>query len=541
MAFFSHLIHLLLELLGSMVSKWTLLTCLITLLIVKIVKYIQFQNRLPPGPRGVPFLGMLPFIKKEFHLTLFDFKEQYGKIFHMYMGQTPIVVISDHNMIKKAFAKGELAARPTTVFTDILGGYGVINIEGPLWKSQRSFLHKQKFGMKHWGTGSTQMEARVSQEVHYLLNSILAEKKSPFNPETILNCAISNVICSIVMSTRFHHDDPKFQRFMYLFNEGFRLFTTTGPLVFLPILKHYPGVNNTIEEIKKNRDEMLEFVRFIIQDHRDTFNPEAPRDLVDSYLMEMETAKEEGRNVFPECKDPETQLEQIILDLFSAGVETLDKTMMWAILHMLRNPTVCHKIQAELEQVVGKHRLPTLADMPSLHYTRASILEVMRRSTVVPTGVTHATTRTVEIEGHLIPKDSHVIPFLHGVHMDPELWDQPEEFKPERFINEEGKVQKPKHFMPFGAGQRMCLGDSLAEMELQLFFSSLLHVYDLESPADTPLPSLRGVAGATISPQSFEMSFVPRNVEALIISNAKSQSSKEAWSKHVRVYGSMHG
>jgi len=218
MAFFSHLIHLLLELLGSMVSKWTLLTCLITLLIVKIVKYIQFQNRLPPGPRGVPFLGMLPFIKKEFHLTLFDFKEQYGKIFHMYMGQTPIVVISDHNMIKKAFAKGELAARPTTVFTDILGGYGVINIEGPLWKSQRSFLHKQKFGMKHWGTGSTQMEARVSQEVHYLLNSILAEKKSPFNPETILNCAISNVICSIVMSTRFHHDDPKFQRFMYLFN-----------------------------------------------------------------------------------------------------------------------------------------------------------------------------------------------------------------------------------------------------------------------------------------------------------------------------------
>lgn len=125
--------------------------------------------------------------------------------------------------------------------------------------------------------------------------------------------------------------------------------------------------------------------------------------------------------------------------------------------------------------------------------------------------------------------------------MDSELWEEPEEFRPERFINEEGKVYKPKHFMPFGAGQRMCLGDSLAEMELQLFFSSLVHVYDIEYPADTPLPSLRGVAGATLSPQAFEISFTPRNVEALIISNAKSQSRKEDWSKHVRVFGSMYG
>lgn len=545
MALISHLLSLIVEVMSQDILVWILATLLLSLLIFNMVKYFQFQALLPPGPRGVPFLGVLPSIKKEFHLMLLDWSKQYGKIFSMFMGSTRIVVLSDYKIIKKALAKNELAARPTTVLHDILGGLGIINSEGKLWKSQRKFLIKQKFGMKNWGSGSSQMEARVSQEVHYLLNSIEAEKKNPFNPADIINCAISNVICSIIMSTRFHHTDPKFQRFMYLFHEGFRLFNQTGPMIFLPILKHYPGVQDIINEIKSNRNEMLQFVQFIIKDHQATLDPDTPRDLVDSYLLEIASAREAGTmdEVFPDCEDPEAQLEQILLDIFSAGVETLKTTLQWCILHMLREPEVKKKVQDELETVVGRHRLPCLEDMPNLPYTRATILESMRRSTVVPTGVTHGTTRNVVLEGHLIPKGTHVIPNLHAVHMDPEVWDQPEEFRPERFINEEGKVQKPKQFMPFGAGQRMCLGDNLAEMELQLFFSSLLHVYDLASPENTPLPSLRGVAGVTLCPEDFEVNFIPRNVEALIISNSKSHSKKEeGWSKHVRVFnGAMYG
>ena len=144
--------------------------------------------------------------------------------------------------------------------------------------------------------------------------------------------------------------------------------------------------------------------------------------------------------------------------------------------------------------------------------------------------------RTVELEGHIIPKNTHIIPLLHGVHMDPEVWDQPEEFRPERFLTEEGKLHKPKHFMPFGAGQRMCLGDKLAEMELQLFFSSLLHVYDLENPKPD-LPSLHDfTAGVTVAPHSFEVNFIPRNIEAL--SSSESKSRTEAWAHHVRIFGS---
>eukprot|EP00092_Neocalanus_flemingeri_P030146 GFUD01032724.1.p1 GENE.GFUD01032724.1~~GFUD01032724.1.p1 ORF type:complete len:547 (+),score=100.67 GFUD01032724.1:119-1759(+) len=524
------------EELSKVYSPITIAIFILTIILVKIAQIIRTNQRLPPGPSGYPYLGMLPKIKKEFHLQLFDYSKSFGKIFSLKMGNQLIVVLSDHKLIKSAFGKSEFAARPKTEFGNMLGGYGIINSEGQLWKNQRRFLHQQKFGMKHWGSGSEQMETRVSQEVHYLLNSIREEKTNPMNPAPILNCAISNVICSIIMSTRFHHNDKKFKRFMHLFDEGFRLFNLTGAMIFIPVLKHLPGTSNALTEIKKNRDEMVEFVRFIIQEHKETLDPEAPRDLVDSYLLEIENAKTAGNmdQVF-DSMDPELQLEQIILDIFSAGVETLKTTLQWAILFMIHNPEVRKKVQAELSSVVEPDRLPCTDDMPLLPYTRATIYEVMRRSTVVPMGTTHATDRTVELEGHLIPKNTHVIPLLHGVHMDPEVWDQPEEFRPERFLTEEGKLYKPKHFMPFGAGQRMCLGDKLAEMELQLFFSSLLHVYDLENPG-SDLPSLQGFTGVTVSPQDFEVNFIPRNIEALNSSESKSRT--EAWSHHVRIFGS---
>ena len=119
--------------------------------------------------------------------------------------------------------------------------------------------------------------------------------------------------------------------------------------------------------------------------------------------------------------------------------------------------------------------------------------------------------RTIEFEGYTIPANAHVIPLLHSVHMSEELWENPEKFRPERFLTEDGqRVVKPANFLPFGSGQRMCLGDKLAEKEYFLFFSSLLHVFDLQLPEGNQLPSLKGVAAITVTPKDFDVIFVPR-------------------------------
>ena len=128
---------------------------------------------------------------------------------------------------------------------------GIINSEGSLWRSQRRFLLKQKLGMRnatHWGpslvakNNAAQIEATIKGEVLGVLNLIAEEKVADgaaFSLQPLLDCAISNVICSMVMSKRFSHGDPRFHRFMELFGEGFRLFLDTGYLHFIPQLKHF--------------------------------------------------------------------------------------------------------------------------------------------------------------------------------------------------------------------------------------------------------------------------------------------------------------
>lgn len=90
--------------------------------------------------------------------------------------------------------------------------------------------------------------------------------------------------------------------------------------------------------------------------------------------------------------------------------------------------------------------------------------------------------------------------------MDEELWEDPEEFNPNRFLDASGALNKPDYWMPFGAGRRMCLGDILAKQELFLFFTSLVHCFHLQPVEGSVLPDLVGQAAVTICPDEYEVS-----------------------------------
>ena len=163
------------------------------------------------------------------------------------------------------------------------------------------------------------------------------------------------------------------------------------------------------------------------------------------------------------------------------------------------------RVQEELDAVVGRSRMPSLDDQPHLPYTEATLCEILRRSTVVPLGTFHATSRNTTLGGYTIPEGTTVIPLLYACHMDPRLWEDPENFDPRRFIDSEGGVKKPKQFIPFGTGRRMCLGNVLARSELFLFFTSILHVFDLAQPEGEPLPSMEGELSTTYTPKRFKV------------------------------------
>lgn len=117
------------------------------------------------------------------------------------------------------------------------------------------------------------------------------------------------------------------------------------------------------------------------------------------------------------------------------------------------------------------------------------------------------------MNGYTIPAGAQVIPNIQSVHMCPELWDKPEEFNPERFIGADGRVHRPDFYMPFGVGRRRCMGDTLARMEVFLYFACLMHSFDISLPENEPVPSLVGTTGAVINPQAVKICFTKRPLD----------------------------
>ena len=428
-----------------------------------------------------------------------------------------------------------------------------------LWYNQRRYLHKVSFGAHSSSTNnrgqdeevstSRQVELCIQRETTELLQTIYeSERSSSFDPVMLLNTVSANVICGMVMSKRFDHDDPQFRSFMDKFDEGFKLYNDTGAMSFLPVFKYVPSVYKSVLKLKRNHSEMMEFVRGIIEEHKSSLEQDNPKDLVDNYLIEIDNLlnnnddkeKRSNKDLFLDF-DPEHQLAQVVLDLFSAGVETVKTTIQWALLYMLHNPEVMKRIQQELEEVVGTENLPEWKDRPSTPYTHAAINEVLRISSVVPLGTTHSNDRDVELNGYTIPAGSHIIPHLHRVHHNPEHFPDPDAFLPERFLDESGKtVRRIKQFIPFGTGKRNCLGKWLAEKELYLIFSSILHVFDLRVPEGKPLPTMDSEAGVTVTPKKFEVDFRPRHVDALFEAKQKiilNQQSDLESGCEARTYG----
>ena len=171
----------------------------------------------------------------------------------------------------------------------------------------------------------------------------------------------------------------------------------------------------------------------------------------------------------------DSQLYATIFDLWLAGQETTSNTLAWLVIYLVQYPQIQTKLHHELDHVIGNDRMITLDDKSSLNYVNAVVAETQRFCNLVPVNIFHKITKDIEIGGYKFPKDTTITHQISTVLMDERYFPEPESFKPERFLDKNGKFFQPPELMPFGVGKRACLGEGLARLELFLFAANIFN------------------------------------------------------------------
>jgi cytochrome P450 len=178
------------------------------------------------------------------------------------------------------------------------------------------------------------------------------------------------------------------------------------------------------------------------------------------------------------------QLHDEVLNVCIGAFETTRNTLSWALDVLARHPEVERNLHTELDQVLAG-RIPTVADLPQLTYTRMIIDETLRMYSPAYQSMRHAVIDT-EIGGHAVAANSDILFNSFLLHRHPEFWDEPERFDPTRFTPER-IAARPKHaYIPFSTGPRSCIGKHFALTELTLALATIGRGHRLVRPDGRP-------------------------------------------------------
>nr|AQL59239.1 flavonoid 3',5'-hydroxylase [Delphinium chefoense] len=436
-------------------------------------------RKLPPGPKGWPVVGALPMLGNMPHVALANLSRRYGPIVYLKLGSRGMVVASTPDSAR-AFLKTQdlnFSNRPTDAGATHIAYNSqdmVFADYGPRWKLLRKLSSLHMLG----GKAVEDWAVVRRDEVGYMVKAIYESSCAgeAVHVPDMLVFAMANMLGQVILSRRvFVTKGVESNEFKEMVIE---LMTSAGLFNvgdFIPSIAwmDLQGIVRGMKRLHKKFDALLDK---ILREHTATRRERKEKpDLVDVLMDNRDNKSEQERLT-------DTNIKALLLNLFSAGTDTSSSTIEWALTEMIKNPSIFWRAHAEMDQVIGRNRRLEESDIPKLPYLQAICKETFRKHPSTPLNLPRVAIEPCEVEGYHIPKGTRLSVNIWAIGRDPNVWENPLEFNPDRFLT--GKMAKidPRgnnfELIPFGAGRRICAGTRMGIVLVEYILGTLVHAFE---------------------------------------------------------------
>jgi trans-cinnamate 4-monooxygenase len=454
-----------------------------TLGVIAIMKLTEKKLKTPPGPFAWPVVGNWLQVGDDLnHRNLADMAKTYGDLYMLKMGQRNVVVVSNAELAKEVLhTQGvEFGSRTTNVVFDIFTGKGqdmVFTVYGEHWRRMRRIMTVPFF------TNKVVQQSRVAweDEVNHVISDLKARPEASTTGVVIrrrLQLMMYNTMYRMMFNRRFEKEDDELYVKLKIVNaERSRLSQSFEYNYgdFIPILK--PFLKKYLTHCKDLQDKRLAlFKKYFVDERKKLLNTRGA-DVGEKAAIDHIFESEEKGEI------NEDNVLYIVENINVAAIETTLWSIEWGVAELINNPSIQKRVRAELDSVLGRGNLITEPDTSKTPYLTAVVKEVMRLHMAIPLLVPHMNLNQAKLAGYDIPAESKILINAWWIANNPAHWDEPEKFKPERFLNSNIEASgNDFNFLPFGAGRRSCPGIIIAMPLLHLTLGRLVQTFDLETP-----------------------------------------------------------
>ncbi|MED6108296.1 hypothetical protein PIB30_022426 [Stylosanthes scabra] len=446
------------------------------------------NNNLPPSPPKLPLIGNLHQVGTLPHHSFYELSKKHGSLMFLQLGQIPTLVISSADMAKEITKNHDIvfSSRPSVTAAKIFvhGGKDVaFSPYGEEWRQKRKLCVLELLSLKRVRSFQSIREEEVVELVDSIRRSCATSKEgSVINLSEMMIATSNNIVSSCVLGQKY--DTPKDGRSNSFGDLGRKLMKHFSDFCvgdFYPKLGWVDVLRGLVPEFKTTFAGLDACFDEVIEEHKrmkkngggdDEELLSIRKDFVEILLQLQENGVLDFQLTGEDIK-------AILADMFVGGSDTTSTTLEWTFAELLRNPNVMKKAQEEVRRVVGSKSKVEENDVNQMTYLQFVIKESLRLHPPLPLLVPRETLSGVKVKGYDIPPKTRVFFNVWGIQRDPELWENPEEFLPERFEN--NSVDFKGHdfqLLPFGTGRRGCPGISFGLTSAEYILANLLYWFD---------------------------------------------------------------